>query len=197
MNTDVDSKKKRFEFIILLTLVIITRVFDLLTTYLLTPDLSYESNPFITLFGLGWYGFIIIQLLISMFVIAANYYSIFKAKIEYPSEKDLTFDRFQLYYMFGRGIKEKKTSLKLWGVLKVNTAFIGYLLPRVLILFSTFIIIIHILLYFGIIIPQYYLYTFYFALLFCVVLFNKLNHRALYRDYKCHFEKEPEGLKES
>ena len=186
MNTDVDSKKNRIEFIILLILVIITRIFDLLTTYLLTPDLSFESNPFITLFGLGWYGFIIIQLLISLFVIATNYYSLFKAKIELPTEKGLTFNRFQWYYTFGRGVKEKKLSQKLLGIIKVNMAFVGYLLPRVLILFSTFITIIHVLLYFGILIPRYYLYTFYLALLFCVVLLNKLYHRALYKDYKSH-----------
>ena len=111
MTTDADSKKKHIEFIVLLILVIITRAFDLLTTYLLTPDLSYEANPFITLFGLGWYGFILIQLLISLFVITANYYSLFKAKIELPTEKGLTFNRFQWYYTFGRGIKEKKLSL--------------------------------------------------------------------------------------
>ncbi len=176
-------QKKRLEFSVLCSLIIITRGFDLATTYMLTPDLAYESNLFITFFGFGWKGFILIQLLLSIAVIGANYYSIFRSKIKYPKEPGLSFNEFQLHYMFGKGVKSQRFLRRLLGVFKVNLTFIGYLLPRMLILFSTAIVIVHTLLYFGIRIPYNYIYTFYGILLFSVVLFNKLYLRAHYRVY--------------
>ncbi len=184
INGNINTPKARNEFIVLTLLIVVTRFFDLVSTYMLTPDLEYESNPFITSFDFKWQGFLVIQLLISTLVIWTNYYSLFKFKIEYPKEKGLSFNDFQMYYMFGRGVKASKLSQKLLGVFKVNLAFVGYLLPRALIVFSTFIVIIHTILFLNIRIPQNYLYVFYLCLLFCVVLFNKLYHRAHYKVYK-------------
>jgi hypothetical protein len=184
MKPDTGNTRARDEFIVLTALIILTRFFDLASTYILTPNLQYESNPLITSFDFKWQGFLIVQLLISTLVIWVNYFSLFKSKIEYPKEKGLNFNEFQMYYMFGRGVEAENFWSKLLGVFKVNLAFVGYLLPRALIIFSTFIIVIHSLLFNGIKIPQYYLYTFYCILLFSVVLFNKLYHRVHYKVYK-------------
>lgn len=184
MNQDLNKKKARNEFIVLTLLTLLTRLFDLTSTYLLTPDLKYESNPLITSFSINWQGFILIQLFVSILVIWTNYYSLFKTKIEYPRERGLSFNEFQMYYMFGRGVQASTIIGKLLGLIKVNLAFIGYLLPRVLILFSSVIILIHSMLYNGILIPPTYIYVLYGCLLFSVVLFNKLYLRKHYTIYK-------------
>jgi hypothetical protein len=49
----------RREFITLASLLIVTRVLDGLITYAITPDLSRETNPLVSIFGLGWAGPII------------------------------------------------------------------------------------------------------------------------------------------
>ena len=183
-NVTIDKQKRLIEFIIVSFLVILTRVVDLGSTYILTPNLDYESNPFVKVLGVNWVGFVAIQLLFLILVMGVNYYSLFKTKMVYPQQKGLSFNKFQRYYMFGRGVEKNRPLMRLEWIGKVHLGFIGYLLPRVLILYSTIIVTIHALIFYGIPVPRYYLYFLYLFLLFGVVLLNKLFHLAHYRVYK-------------
>ncbi|UCE36456.1 MAG: hypothetical protein JSW00_13165 [Thermoplasmata archaeon] len=51
-------------YLIILILLICSRLFDIYTTYLATPDLSEESNFMVRYLGLGWLKFIVINIII-------------------------------------------------------------------------------------------------------------------------------------
>jgi len=182
--TNPETKKPRIEFVILSGLIIVTRAADLFSTYLLTPDLDYESNPFVKVFGARWLGFIAIQVIFLLLVMGANYYSLFRAKMVYPPKGGLSFIEFQRFYMFGDGNIKERVSARLLWILRIHVGFVGYLLPRILIIYSTAIVIIHAMMYNGKPVPQNYIFIFYGALLLGVLVLNKLFHFAHYRVYK-------------
>ena len=55
------------KFVLLTTLLVLTRVADIYTTYLSTPDLKTEANPLVSKFGLGWTGLLIAQVILLPF----------------------------------------------------------------------------------------------------------------------------------
>jgi len=60
----INKDRRHTEFFILLTLLIVTRVADGILTYKITPDLSREPNPLVSIFGFGWAGLILVALAI-------------------------------------------------------------------------------------------------------------------------------------
>jgi len=60
----INKDRRHTEFFILLTLLIVTRVADGILTYKITPDLSRELNPLVSIFGFGWAGLILVALAI-------------------------------------------------------------------------------------------------------------------------------------
>jgi hypothetical protein len=66
----------RREFITLASLLIVTRVLDGLITYAITPDLSRETNPLVSIFGFGWAGLITVTTILPGAVIWLNYQSL-------------------------------------------------------------------------------------------------------------------------
>ncbi len=55
-------------YLVIFILLICSRLFDMSTTYLATPNLSMESNIMVTTLGLGWSRFIVVNLLITMVI---------------------------------------------------------------------------------------------------------------------------------
>jgi len=66
----------RREFITLASLLIVTRVLDGLITYAITPNLSRETNPLVSIFGFGWAGPITVTAILPGAVIWLNYQSL-------------------------------------------------------------------------------------------------------------------------
>lgn len=82
---------------------------------------------------------IIFQMILVTAVIIINYYSLFKIKNSYPSQKGYSFKDFITYYYFG----EKRSLIKMVYKFPNNKSVLikalGYILPRSLILISVFI----------------------------------------------------------
>lgn len=55
-------------YLVIFILLLCSRLFDMSTTYLATPNLSMESNIMVTSLGLGWLRFILVNLLITMVI---------------------------------------------------------------------------------------------------------------------------------
>ena len=55
-------------YLVIFILLICSRLFDMSTTYLATPNLSMESNIMVTTLGFGWFRFIVINILITMVI---------------------------------------------------------------------------------------------------------------------------------
>ena len=58
-------RRTKLEFCILTLLLIITRFWDITSTYIITPNLEKETNPIVSIFGQGWLSIIIIQIILN------------------------------------------------------------------------------------------------------------------------------------
>ena len=47
--------------VLFIVMIVLSRCADLVSTYLVTPDLAHELNPFVTVLGSGWLGLILIS----------------------------------------------------------------------------------------------------------------------------------------
>ena len=83
-------------FLILFPVIV---CFDLLTTYMASPDLKYEANPIIRYFQWGWRGLIICNLtLFSIYIFLII--TINKFLLKYFSERGLiTFKNKSIFYI--------------------------------------------------------------------------------------------------
>lgn len=129
------KNKKHIEFFILLILLILTRIADGILTYKITPDLSRELNPLVSLFGFRWTGLIIIALLIIIPTIILNYYSIYRPFDNSPPDQNFSFREFKQYYFSASNPALKTSSLK------IIVQTLGYIAPRVFILWGLWVII--------------------------------------------------------
>lgn len=117
-------------------LLILTRMGDIVTTYLVTPDLRNESNIAVKIFGLGWTGALLVQTLVVALVIRLNHYHIFKARRDYPAEAGYSFLDFSMLYYFGKKGGWMDFLYKTPKDMNVFCDFLGEVVPRVLIPFS-------------------------------------------------------------
>lgn len=51
-------------YLVIFILLICSRIFDMSTTYLATPNLTMESNIMVRILGLGWFRFIVLNIVI-------------------------------------------------------------------------------------------------------------------------------------
>lgn len=81
---------KKKLFVITVVVYLLTTLADLGLTYLNTPDLSRESNPLVTVFGLGWGALITVAALSVIMFVSLTYYSCFKYKTIHTNDRRLT-----------------------------------------------------------------------------------------------------------
>ncbi len=171
----------RLEFFLLTSFFIITRCWDIVATYLVTPSLEKETNPIVSIFGQGWIAVIIVQVLLVAVIITLNYYSLFKVATGYPSQRACSFKEFIAYYYFG----EKQNLIKmLYRFPKNRNVLIkalGYILPRALIAISIFISMSSTLLivnddyrkFYAVVKPYYYIVLIAIVFVFCILFFKR------------------------
>ena len=126
--------RRHTEFFSLLTLLILTRVADGILTYKITPDLSRELNPLASIFGFGWAGLIIVALAIIIPTVILSYYNIYKPFDNFP-DKNITYPEFKKFYFNAANPTLKASS----GKIIIHT--LGYIVPRVFILWGIWVII--------------------------------------------------------
>jgi len=126
------------KFKIIFLLVVITRILDGLTTYWATPSLKYELNPIIQYLNLGWFGFFILGLIFTVFVLWISYYS-FK-KIELYNIKAHSFKSYLSLYFYNEPNSFGKL-LYAFPLKQRFFVFVGQVFPISLIYFSVFLVI--------------------------------------------------------
>lgn len=92
---------KTSKFTLMATWILFSRSYDAYCTYQLTPDLSKEANPLVSILGMTWSPLLITIGLLSVYVIYAYYISIFKPKDLLPKEKGYTFSEFIAFTYLG------------------------------------------------------------------------------------------------
>ncbi len=111
-------------FVILI--IFFLRILDLLITFYYTPDLSFEFNPVVSVFGASWSSFIAIQLILFVFLsfIISFYFFTEKNKIE---KSGLSFFDFIYFYFHGE-LKPLHTRFSLYPRnIRRHLSFNGFL----------------------------------------------------------------------
>ncbi|HBX50741.1 MAG TPA: hypothetical protein DEH02_06675 [Bacteroidales bacterium] len=127
---------KKIKFLILAFLVIVGRFYDAYTTYLYTPDLTYESNIIVKFFGAGWFSVIIFQALLVIIVIYCLYYYFFRYKTTLPTDNNLTKNEFISYLNFANTTSFYKIFYRTPNNKNLLFATIGYIASMTLIFVS-------------------------------------------------------------
>lgn len=85
-------------FYIFSTLIILTRILDGITTYLVTPTLEDELNPVIKAFSGNWSLLIVLGMLFTLFILFVFYYAIKRQNLLYKSSPKLTSYFSNVFY---------------------------------------------------------------------------------------------------
>ena len=91
-------------FLIICCLLVISRSYDFITTYLYTPDLKNETNVLVKAFNLNYYSLFFIQISLLSFVIYCFYFYTFR-KYEIPKANFTSLKDFIPFFHFKK--KEK------------------------------------------------------------------------------------------
>lgn len=92
---------KKIKFTITTAWILFSRCYDAYCTNQLTPDLSKEGNPLVSVLGMTWTPLLITIGLLTLYLIYAYYISIFKPNNLLPKEKGYTFSEFITYAYLG------------------------------------------------------------------------------------------------
>jgi hypothetical protein len=173
--------KKKLEFLILAFFLVLTRAWDIITTYTVTPDLKTETNPLVSILGRGWVSVIISQIILVSIVIVLNHQSLFRIKSIYPSQKGYSYKKFMMHYYFGKKENLIKIIYKLPQDKRTLIRLLGYVLPRALIVISIFISASSTFLimsrdykrFYAVARPYYYIVLIATAFLFIILFFKR------------------------
>ncbi len=95
------SMTRKLNFYILSFWIIFSRIFDALSTFEHTRDLSKEANPLVSIMGLGWSPLLLIIASLTAYVIYAFYQYSFNTKNLAPQQKGLSFIDYSVYLYLG------------------------------------------------------------------------------------------------
>ena len=94
--------KKSTKFILTTAWIIFSRSYDAFCTNQLTPDLSKESNPLVSVLGFGWTPLLLTLIVLTCYCIYVYYKSLFKPITIFPQEQGYGFKEFVVYLYLGR-----------------------------------------------------------------------------------------------
>jgi hypothetical protein len=113
--------------------ILFSRSYDAYCTNLLTPDLSKESNPLVSILGMTWTPLLLTISILTLYAIYTYYLTVFKPKTLLPDEKGYSFSNIVAYTYLGE--KGEWTSLfyKLPKELSRFNYYMGYTLSKCLV----------------------------------------------------------------
>lgn len=175
---------KKVKFIITTAWIICSRSYDAYCTHSLTPDLSHEANPLVSLLGMTWTPLLITISLLTVYAIYVFYLVSFKPKNLLPDEKGYSFSNIVAYLYLG--LKEEWTSLfyKLPKDLSRFNHYMGHTLTQCLV-YAGFVstimwLLIHHSEYYKTIHGALAIYT--LLIIGCITILYRWNN-AMYKQY--------------
>jgi len=125
---------KNFKFTITIIWLLFSRSYDAYCTYLLTPDLSKEANPLVTILGVSsWATLLIILSVLTIYVIYAYFICVFRPMNLLPHEKGYTFSNFVAYLYLGVKDHWTATLYKLPKDINRLNNYMGHILTKCLV----------------------------------------------------------------
>lgn len=93
---------KKLKFALTTIWILFSRSYDAYCTSLLTPDLSKEANPLVSVVGISsWTTLLAILSILTIYVIYAYFVSVFRPMNLLPKEKGYSFNHFAGYLYLG------------------------------------------------------------------------------------------------
>jgi Kef-type K+ transport system membrane component KefB len=94
--------RKTIRFTAITIWIIFSRTYDACCTYQLTPDLSKEANPLVSVLGMGWTPLLMVMGMLCLYAIYAFYVSVFRPVNLLPDQENLSFRDVSTYVYLGR-----------------------------------------------------------------------------------------------
>ena len=123
--------KKNLKFIFTTTWILLSRSYDAYCTYALTPDLSKEANPLVSIVGISsWTTLLVILSLLTIYSLYAYYISLYRPMNLTPKEEGYSFGDFVAFVYLGH--KDSWTSVlyKFPSSFTRATNYFGHLLTK-------------------------------------------------------------------
>jgi hypothetical protein len=125
--------KKHLKFFTLTTWILFSRSYDAYCTHTLTPDLSKEANPLVTVAGVSsWSVLLIILGCLTAYALFAFYIRTYKPTSLLPEEKGFSFNHFVAFLFLGYKDQWFATLYKLPSSLKRFNNYMGEVLTKCL-----------------------------------------------------------------
>ena len=125
---------KKLKFALTTIWILFSRSYDAYCTNLLTPDLSKEANPLVTVVGVSsWTTLLIILGILTIYVIYAYFISVFRPMNLLPKETGYTFSNFVAYVYLGYKDSWTSTLYKFPKDFKRANNYFGHLLTKCLV----------------------------------------------------------------
>lgn len=125
---------RKLKFAVTTIWILFSRSYDAYCTNLLTPDLSKEANPLVTVVGVSsWTTLLIILSVLTIYVIYAYFVSVFRPMNLLPKEKGYSFGNFVAYVYLGLKDSWIATLYKLPKDTKRLNNYMGHLLTKCLV----------------------------------------------------------------
>lgn len=128
---------KKLKFILTTVWILFSRGYDAYSTFLLTPDLSREANPLVTIGGVSsWSALLFILSILTIYVLYAFYVSEFRPMNLFPKEKNYSFGNFMAYLYLGVNTSWTKVLYQLPKDMHRLNQYMGHLMTRGLVYFG-------------------------------------------------------------
>jgi hypothetical protein len=110
-------------YLVIFLLLFCSRIFDMSTTYLVTPNLAMESNVIVRFLGFGWFRFIVMNILIIMVFFLLFWFS----WMRYSYWKAMRY-KFEIYSknLSENKTKSRKIALEIGITLPIYVIITGY-----------------------------------------------------------------------
>ena len=134
------ARIKKRNFVLSVLLLVVLRFLDLYVTFRYTPDLGYEWNPVISIFGASWLGLILTQILLISGVSFLMYYYFGRGRI-YIEQRHLSYADYIYFYFYDKLRPWPSRIFSLPGKLNRHLVFNGFLFMVLTIIVSVFAIL--------------------------------------------------------
>jgi hypothetical protein len=126
-------KKSNISFYsIVFILLLCSRLFDIITTYLATPNLTMESNVMVRSLGLGWFRFIILNIaIILVFFLLfrfswSKFMKIYPIRVRYGTQSPKELNEVLGYSSLNKHMNHRNIALEIGITLPIYVIITGY-----------------------------------------------------------------------
>ena len=124
---------KTLKFTLTTAWIVLTRAYDAYCTHQLTPDLSKEANPLVSILEMGWTPLLLTIGILIIYILYAYFISVFRPKNILPSEKGYSFSEFIAFLYLGKKDHWSAIFYKLPKDMSRFNTWIGHIFSRSLV----------------------------------------------------------------